>query len=85
MYLWHMDTAGFQLSGRRAYIMIPMPVKSEEYVADVVEAWGREEMELNRMGPRAEDLPDMWRMTALQCLLTGMINEYIEVSAGGIE
>ena len=28
-----------------------------------------------------QDLPDVWKMTALTCLLTGMIKEHIELRA----
>ncbi len=42
-------------------------------------------MELNRLDPRAEDLPETWRMTALKCLRTGRVKEYIAANAGGIE
>ena len=44
VYLWCMDTTGFQMSERGAYIMVPMQATGEEDVADAVEAWEREGM-----------------------------------------
>ena len=72
------------MSERRAYIMRPMPAKREEDVADAIEAWEREEMELKRMDPQGEELPEAWRMTALKCQLAGQIKDHIDINAGMI-
>ena len=58
--------------------MRPMPAKSEEYIADALEAWEREEMELGKIGPSNDALPDAWMGTAVKCLMIGTLTEHVE-------
>ena len=62
--------------------MRPTAARSEEDIADAVEAWEREENEVRRLDPGGEELPDAWRMTALKCILVGRIKEHVEITAG---
>ena len=62
--------------------MKPSPVKSGEDIADAVESWEREELELRKLDPITEELPDVYRMIALKCLLSGRIQEHVELQSG---
>ena len=79
VYSWFMETTGLNMSEKRSRLMHPSPVKSEAHIADAVEAWERDETELRRMDPSGTDLPDVWRMSALKCMLVGKIKEHVEM------
>ena len=61
--------------------MTPSRAKSEDEIADAIESWERAELEIRKLDPSGSDLPDVWKMTALKCLLTGRIKERIELRA----
>ena len=62
--------------------MNPQPVQQESDVANAVEAWEAEELELKRLDPQVQDLPDCYRMIALKCMLVGKMKDHIELNAG---
>ena len=62
--------------------MKPSPANNEEGIADAVESWGIDELDLRKMDPITEELPDVYRMTALKCPLPGKIQEHVELQPG---
>ena len=46
MYAWFMTTTGLRQSERMAALITPTPARSDEDLADAIEAWEREEREL---------------------------------------
>ena len=81
VYMWFMETTGLKLSERRSALMTPSRARNEDEIADAIESWEREELEIRKLDPSGSDLPDVWKMTALKCLLTGRIKEHIELRA----
>ena len=77
-----MESTGLKMSERRAAWLKPSPVKNEEDIADAVESWEREELELRKLDPIAEEFLDVYRMIALTCLLAGRIQEHVELQSG---
>ena len=80
MWAWFMKTTGLKLSERMTALMRPGSAKSEEDIADVVQAWERGESELLRMDENCR-LPEPWRMTALKGLLTAKMRDHVEMRA----
>ena len=79
--VWFMSTTGLKLSQRMKWLFTPPQAKSDEEVADLIEAWEREEAEIYRLDPTLE-LGDPWRMTAITCILTSRLREHVELRSG---
>ena len=67
MNAWFTKTTGLRQSERMASLITPNQVKSDEDIADAVEAWAREAADLDRVDTTA-GLGEPWRMTAIQNL-----------------
>ena len=63
--------------------MKPQQAKSEEEVADLIEAWEREEEEIKRQDPEVT-MTDPWRMTAIKCILTPKLYDHVELRSGSL-
>ena len=61
--------------------MSPPSVNNGHELADAVGSWDREEMELRKLDPLSQDLPECYRMIALKCLLSGRITEHVELNS----
>ena len=81
VWAYFMESTGLKMSSRRAAWMTPQPVKHESEVANAVEAWEAEELELKRLEPHAQDIPDCYMMIALKCMLVGKMKDHIELNA----
>ena len=82
VYAWFMESTGLKLAERRGAWMNPPPVKHEHEIADAVEAWEREEMELRKLDPVSQELPECFKVIALKSLLVGQIRQHIELMSG---
>ena len=78
MHRWFTMTSGLGLAERRAQIMVPITPKKEEDVASAIENWERELLELEELEAAegiddAEKLPEIYKMAALDKLITGRL------------
>ena len=62
---WFMKTTGLHMSQRLSALMTPTAAKTDEDVADKIEAWEREEAELIRINEETK-MGEVFRMTALK-------------------
>ena len=65
------------------WLMTPPQAKNDEDVADLIEAWEREEEEINRQDASLQ-LTDLWKMTALRRTLTPELFEHVDLRSGSL-
>ena len=80
---WFMKTTGLNTSHRLSALMTPTAARTDEDVADKVEAWEREEAELIKLNADAH-MGEVFRMTALKNMCTQKIKEHLELKSGGL-
>ena len=80
MYAWFMRTTGLRQPERMAALMTPKQAKSEEDLADAIEAWEREERELC-YGSEKLTLTDPWTITALKAILPQRTKDHVEMDS----
>ena len=61
-------------------MMTPKQAKSDEDLADAIEAWEREERELC-CGDEKLTLTDPWKITALKAILPQRIKDHVEMNS----
>ena len=78
VFEWFTITSGLGIAERRSKIMIPEQAKKPEEVVGLIEAWEKEMRELNELDPEGAGLPDLYKKTALKCILTAEAKEYFD-------
>ena len=79
-----MGTTGLRQSERIAALMAPDPAKSDEDLADAIDAWEREERDLC-YGDESMKMTDPWTTTALKALLPQRIKDRVEMDSARFE
>ena len=84
MYAWFMKTTGLRQSERMVALMTPKPAKSDDDLADAIEAWEREERDLC-YGNESMKMTDPWAITALKALLPQRIKDHVDMNSARFE
>ena len=77
IHLWFTKTTAQGKSMRRSAIMTPTRCKHEHEISAAIEKW-EEKYRILKEEDKELELPDSWKMTAIQALLCGEIQKHIE-------
>ncbi len=75
---WFTQTTGLAVTHRMQYIMSPPKTKRDEDIAQAVEKWEREVVELERLEPEDGRLTWGMKVTALKSIITDRIKEHVD-------
>lgn len=77
IHLWFTKTTAQGKSLRRSAIMTPTRCKHEHEISSAIEKW-EEKYRILKEEDKELDLPDSWKMTAIQAILWGEVQKHIE-------